>query len=546
MRTRFTDFLFSQKRNKKIGLLLGPTLFLVILLYPTPQGMENITKSKNLPPFSPQIALGTMIWMIIWWVTESIPLGLTGLLAPFIFVISGILSARQALSTFADPIIWIFISGFILAAAFHKWGLDKRIAYFFAMLYKGSNPQVAVLFIICLPAFLLTMAGSITVSAAILFPFVIAFLNTLNIPTSNYNSKNDSKHGKDNKDKDNKEQNQIPVSKQNDNNNGNYSEASFLALGQAATAGAMLFLISTAPNLIAKATVEEFVPGKTISFTDWFIIGSPQAIIGLLVSWAVIFLMMRPEFHSLPVSRHQFRSSLETIGKITREEKIILSILLSALILWVVPSILKSLINESQFGFYSGLIKMLITNIPESIPALLIILAIALIRPRRNAPLLTWDEMTRSVDWNVVILFGGGLVLGLGVESSGLASWIALELSSNFGTEFTSWSIFGISAILGFVMSYAASNTASAVIVCPLAATLAIGAGLNPIPPILAAALACSISSSIPSTTPPMAIIYSSKKVKISNMFKTGITSDLIRLVILLLLGPILIGLVFK
>lgn len=540
MGTKFTESPISHKRNKKIGLVLGPVLFLVILLYPTPKGMENITKSKNLLPLSPQIALGTMIWMVTWWVTESMPLGLTGLLAPFIFVISGILSARQALSTFADPIIWIFISGFILAAAFHKWGLDKRIAYFFAMLYKGSNPQVAVLFIICLPAFLLTMAGSITVSAAILFPFVIAFLNTLSIPTSNCNSKNDDTYGKDNK-----EQNQNPISKQN-NISSNYSEASFLALGQAATAGAMLFLISTAPNLIAKATVEEFVPGKTISFTDWFIIGSPQAVIGLLVSWAVIFLMMKPEFHSLPVNRCQFRSSLETIGKITREEKIILSILLSALILWIVPSILKSLNNESQFGIYSGLIKILINNIPESIPALLIILAIALIRPRRNAQLLTWDEMTRAVDWNVVILFGGGLVLGLGVESSGLASWIALELSSNFGTEFTSWSIFGISAVLGFVMSYAASNTASAVIVCPLAATLAIGAGLNPIPPILAAALASSISSSIPSTTPPMAIIYSSKKVKISNMFKTGITSDLIRLIILLLLGPILIGLVFK
>jgi sodium-dependent dicarboxylate transporter 2/3/5 len=227
MGTKFTESPISHKRNKKIGLVLGPVLFLVILLYPTPQGMENITKSKNLLPLSPQIALGTMIWMVTWWVTESMPLGLTGLLAPFIFVISGILSARQALSTFADPIIWIFISGFILAAAFHKWGLDKRIAYFFAMLYKGSNPQVAVLFIICLPAFLLTMAGSITVSAAILFPFVIAFLNTLSIPTSNCNSKNDDTYGKDNK-----EQNQNPISKQN-NISSNYSEASFLALGQA-------------------------------------------------------------------------------------------------------------------------------------------------------------------------------------------------------------------------------------------------------------------------------------------------------------------------
>jgi di/tricarboxylate transporter len=116
------------------------------------------------------------------------------------------------------------------------------------------------------------MAGSITVSAAILFPFVIAFLNTLNTPTSNCNSKNDNNHGKDNK-----EYNQNRISKQNNSNsniNSNYSEASFLALGQAATAGAMLFLISTAPNLIAKATVEEFIPGKTISFTDWLTSGS--------------------------------------------------------------------------------------------------------------------------------------------------------------------------------------------------------------------------------------------------------------------------------
>ena len=255
--------------------------------------------------------------------------------------------------------------------------------------------------------------------------------------------------------------------------------------------------------------------------------------------------MMKPEFHSLPVNRDHFRSSLEIIGKITREEKIVLSILISALILWIVPSILKSINSDSQFGIYSGLVGMLIKNIPESVPALLIILSIGLIRPRRNTQLLTWDEMTRAVDWNIVILFGGGLVLGLGIESSGLASWIGIELSSNFGTEFTSWSIFGISAILGFIMSYATSNTASAVIVCPLAATLAIGSGLDPIPPILAGGLACSISSSIPSTTPPMAIIYASKKVRISNMFKTGITSDLIRLAILIVVGPMLIGLVF-
>ena len=178
------------------------------------------------------------------------------------------------------------------------------------------------------------MTGSITASAAIVFPVVVAFINILNISTSNCNTKTGKDHNGS------KKEDQIPIPKQNDNSK--YSEAGFLALGQAATAGAMLFLISTAPNLIAKATVEEFVPGKTVSFTNWFIIGSPQAVIGLLVSWAVIFLMMKPEFHSLPVNRDHFRSSFEIIGKITREEKIVLSILISALILWIVPSILRS------------------------------------------------------------------------------------------------------------------------------------------------------------------------------------------------------------
>jgi solute carrier family 13 (sodium-dependent dicarboxylate transporter), member 2/3/5 len=123
---------------------------------------------------------------------------------------------------------------------------------------------------------------------------------------------------------------------------------------------------------------------------------------------------------------------------------------------------------------------------------------------------------------------------------------ILCKVIGTTGLLSNSSAIFAISAIMGFAMSYSASNTASAVITCPLAATLAMGAGLNPIPSIIAAALASSISSSIPSTTSPMAIIYSSRVVRISSMFKTGMVSDLIRLAILIIVGPILIGLVYK
>jgi sodium-dependent dicarboxylate transporter 2/3/5 len=561
---RLKSYIDTFKKKENMGLILGPLLFVVIIFIPTPQSMMEVNLEKPVSHLSPQIALGAMIWMVIWWVTECVPLGFTSLLAPFIFITSGILPVNEALTKFADPIIWIFISGFILAAAFQKCGLDERIAYRLATFYKGNNPKIATFFIASLPVFILSMTGSITASATIVFPFVVAFMKILNIPigATNTNDRGNVHKAASNNDvNDNTRQRNVGSK----DKRSKYAEATFLSLGQAATAGAMLLLISTAPNLIAKSTVEDFVPDETISFTDWFIIGTPHAIIGLLISWSIIFLIIKPEINSLSASYERFRTNLKRMGKITTEEKVVLSILFAALILWIVPSLLRSFYPDSVSGDSSETVDIVsilfynfAKNVPESVPALLIILAIGLIRIRKikvigekittattTYPLLSWNEMLKAIDWNIVFLFGGGLVLGLGIESSGLALWIGNQISDNAGANFTASGIFAISVILGFILSYAASNTASAVITCPIAASLAIGAGFNPIPPIIAAALGASISSAIPSTTPPMAIIYSSRAVSILNMFKTGMISDLLRLAILIFIGPMLIELVF-
>jgi sodium-dependent dicarboxylate transporter 2/3/5 len=263
---------------------------------------------------------------------------------------------------------------------------------------------------------------------------------------------------------------------------------------------------------------------------------------------------------SLPATRSQFKERLKNMGKMQREEMVVLGILLAARFLWTAPSLLRS--SGAAATFTSGnttattvpdLVKAFANNTTEAVPALMIIVAVALVRTGRNRPpLLKWEEMTKAVDWNIVLLFGGGLALGMGMEASGLADWIGLQISSLIvgGTATTtssiSWIVFAVSAIMGFAISYTASNTASAVITCPIAATIAIGAGVNPIPPIIAAGLACSISTAIPSTTPPMAIVYSSRVVRISSMLKTGIASDFVRLALLLLLGPPLISLILR
>lgn len=554
-----------------MGLILGPLLFVTVILVPTPQSMAKAAADKSLEAFAPQLALGTMVWMVVWWVTECVPLGITGLIAPLVFVISGILTIRDAVQNFADPIIWIFIAGFVLAAAFQKWGLDTRIAYSLALLYRGNNPRIAIFFVACLPVFLLTLTGSITASTTIVFPFLIAFMNILKIPVRSNDTGNNNKKSTDNDNSSSLPSGSSFAGAQEypqQKGRSKFAEASFLSLGQAASAGAMLLLISTAPNLVAKATVEEFVPegGQTISFADWFVIGTPHAIMGLLVSWFIIFLMIKPEIKSLPATINQFKESLKKIGKMQREEKAVLAILVAAMFLWTAPSLLRSSGPAATVGdgsVFSSLASAFAKNVTEAVPALMILVAVALIRVGRNRPpLLKWEEMTRAVDWNIVLLFGGGLALGMGMEASGLADWIGAQLSSSLiagaatttaaaaavaaNNSYMAWAVFAISAIMGFSLSYAASNTASAVITCPIAATLALGVGINPIPPIIAAGLACSISTAIPSTTPPMAIVYSSRVVRISSMLKTGLVSDFVRLALLLLLGPPLVSLILR
>src|SRR3990172_4415279 len=219
---------FRLLTRQKLGLALGPALFLLVVLLPVPASMRDAVPA-GMPTYAPQVALGTLLWLLAWWLTECAPLGITALLAPLLLSMAGIVDWKTALSSFTDPIIWIFIAGFVLAASFRKWDLDRRISVRLAGLYKGSNPKVAALFVCSLPVFLLTLTGSITASTSVVLPFLVAYLAMVGAKSGS-----------------------------------RYSEASTLALAQAATAGAMLLLISTPPNLIAKATAQQL--GQSLTF----------------------------------------------------------------------------------------------------------------------------------------------------------------------------------------------------------------------------------------------------------------------------------------
>ncbi len=502
--------MFRVLPRQTIGLYLGPAVFvllLVVLLNPEPPAMVDAARALGAADWAPVVAVATLLWVLIWWLTECVPLGLAALLVPLVFSSTGIVPWKAALGSFMDPIIWIFVAGFVLAAAFRKWDLDRRISVRLASLYKGTNPRVAAFFIACLPVFILTLTGSITASTSVVLPFLVAYLAMIG-------AKGGSR----------------------------FSAASTLALAQAATAGAMLLLISTPPNLIAKAALAQLPNGAAydLTFFDWLLVGTPQAFFGLLISWAVTFAFIKPEMKTLEVDQAKVAKARADLGPMSRGEKTVAALLVLAVSLWILPSAVK-IASESVPSLVS-FADTLDVLMPEAMPAVLVILAAGMLRVHKE-PVLRWKELVDGIDWNVVFLFGGGIALGLGLESSGFARWLASSVAAGLGSAATAWTIFAVSALLGFVLSYAASNTAAAVIGCPIAASLAIGAGVSPVGPVIAAALACSISSAIPSTTPPMAIVYSSGYVRIWDMFRVGMVSDLLRLGVLILTGPLFVSL---
>ncbi len=502
-------------QREKLGLALGPLFLIILLLLPPLPGTELVTQKFGVNPFSISVALGVLLWTATWWITECVPLGLAALIPPIVFGFVGIVDWKTSLMLFMHPIIWIFMAGFVFTKAFQKWGLDKRIALKLALLYKGDDPKLSAFFSVALPAFLLTFTGSITAATSIVFPIAIAYLATLG-------NQKDSK----------------------------FDEAVMLLLGQAATAGAMLLLISTPPNLIGKSVLEQSIldlvergllpqtfKDFSLSFFDWFIVGTPQAIIGLIIVWITVFWVLKPELGTVKIDREQMIENLRRLGSMSLQEKVVLSVFILTVILWIIPGLLLIVSNfMPEYKFLSSLVKKVL---PEAAPAALSIFLLGLIKIKEQN-ILTWEDIERGIDWNVVFLFGGGLALGKGLDSSGFSLWLGESIMSLTGNQLNVFTITFISAFLGFLITYPASNTASTVIAAPIASSISIAAGINPLPAVIATVLACSISSALPSTTPPMAIVYGSKKIKLINMFKLGMIADTLRLIVLLITIPYL------
>ena len=471
----------------KIGLYLGVALFVVMLLLPAPDGMSTIAWKTA----------AVAVLMAVWWITEAIPIAATALLPVVLFPILEIATIGNTTAPYANPLIFLFMGGFIIAIAMQSWNLHKRIALNIVS-FVGVKPSSIIIGFILASAFL-SMWVSNTATALMMLPIAISVLHIVN---RNRNGET------------------VTVT--------NFEIVLVLAIAYACNIGGIGTLIGTPPNALMAAFMFENY-NIEIGFAEWMLVGIPLVAIMLPLMYLLLSRIIYPvKLKELPGGKSVIQSQLEALGKMTAPEARVAIIFGGTALLWITRPLLTNYLpglSDAGIAVTAGVILFLLPNG---------------LRDGKN--ILMWKDL-KELPWGILVLFGGGLSLAMAITSSGLAAWIG-EAVSGLDALPLVLLLFLVIAIVVFLTEIT-SNTATAAAFLPILASTAIGIGQDPMLFVIPAAIAASCAFMLPVATPPNAIIYGSGKVTIPQMAKAGVLLNILVSVLLTLACYTLFAYVF-
>jgi sodium-dependent dicarboxylate transporter 2/3/5 len=463
--------------TKKIGLLLGPLLFFIIQFSPI-----TLVSAKA------DAVIAVAVWMVLWWVTETVNIAVTALLPLILFPLLKVMEIADVGANYGSPIIFLFFGGFVLALALEKVNLHKRIALNIVKL-TGTTPNKVVLGFMIATA-LMSMWISNTASTVVMLPIAISVIRLLI----------NDKDGFTKADK-------------------NFALSIMLGIAFAANAGGIATVIGTPPNSVLIGLLENQY-NIQISFLTWMSFGLPFSIIMVTAVYFVLVKLMFPcKDIVFTSSENVIDEEIEKLGKISKEEKRVLTIFAITVFLWIARTIINSV--------FPGL-KLSDTII--SLMGAVSLFAIPMNFKKGNF-ILQWKD-TEKLAWGILILFGGGLALAKGMDSSGLVALITDTIAAG---DFNSLATVSLLIILMLFMTELMSNVALVAVLAPVVAGIAIGLNIPILNVLIPVTMASSCAFMLPMATPPNAIVFASGYVKVNQMVRAGILLNLIAVGLLIL-----------
>jgi len=472
--------------RKKIGFFLGPLLFL--LAYFSPLLPQN-PKAHDL--------LSVFLLIVVWWVTECIPIPVTALLIPVFLTAFRICSVSEAFAPFTNPIIMLFLGSFVLARAMCVHGLDQRLAYS-VLSFKGiANKKTKILFALGLTSLFLSLWISNTATTAMMYPIALGVLDAF------------------------REDKQ-------ENKRSSFGVTLLLTLAYSASIGGIGTPIGSPPNLIAIGMLERLIDYR-VTFFQWMIIGS----LIMIPMYFVLFFLMKGKLGKDKKEPGKRKDVLSTAKKprsrLSLAQRNVLVAFSVTVFLWIFPGFVSLL-----WGREASLYIWFHDHFPESVAAIIgaSLLFFLPVRLKQGEFTLSLKEALH-IDWGTLLLFGGGLSLGFQMFETGLADAIGKFFISMGGSSASLTLITLLSVTFSVFLTELTSNTASANMLIPIIIAISNAASINPLPPVLGSAIGCSFAFMLPVATPPNAIIYGSGMIRLPQMMRIGFWLNLAGIIII-------------
>ncbi len=472
-----------------VGLVTGPALCMALAALPAPEGLGQ----------EAWLTAGVAIWMAVWWLTQAVPLAVTALLPVLLFPVLGVAKAADAAQAYAHPLVFLFLGGFVIALTIERWNLHRRVAIAIVSL-AGVRPDRLI------GGFMLATAGlsmwvSNTATTLMMVPIglsVVAFIEG---------------HRLDG----------VPPTPAQDR----FARSLLLAIAYAASIGGTATLIGTPPNAFLAGYLAQN-HGVDLGFARWMLLGIPLAGVMLLAAWLLLTRVLYPA-EGLDLARVAAGIAAEKahLAPPTRGEAMTAILFAAVALAWVFQPLIAEVVPVSDTAIaLTGAVAAF------AIPVDL----------KKREFLMDWDHAIH-LPWGILILLGGGFSLAEAIQTTGLAGWLGGLVAGGSHLPL----VLLLLAITGLVvfLTEITSNTATAAVFIPVAATLAVSMGFDAVTFAVPVALAASCAFMMPVATPPNAIVFAAGRLDVMHMCAAGIFLNLIATAMISGAALVLVPLVF-
>jgi solute carrier family 13 (sodium-dependent dicarboxylate transporter), member 2/3/5 len=477
---------------KKMGFVGGPLLFFVSLFFINP---TFISPGANK-------VIGLAIWIIVWWISEAVPISITAFLPLVLFPFMGVMKMSEAAAPYANPIVFLFFGGFLIALALEKHRLHERIALNLVKVTGTSGNGIILGFMVATS--FISMWISNTATAMMMLPIALSVINLLKSdPTSSHEN--------------------LPRGERN------FAIGLMLMVGYASSIGGIATIIGTPPNVVFAGLLDQFYHRK-LDFGKWMLIGLPLMVLILFAAyWIIVKLLFPNGIKKVRGSDELINEKLHHLGNLRKEEKFVMAIFLFTCLLWIFQQPINlffgsDVLNDTNVAMMGGLLMFVVP-----------------VNWKQMHFILQWQD-TERLAWGILFLFGGGLCLAQGLSNAGIIQVVGAKIAAQSSS--TQWLIFGLITV-SVLITELMSNVALVQIFIPVVFGIATNLGVDPLLLGIPVTIGASMAFMFPVATPPNAIIFSSGHMKVKHMMKAGALLNIVSIILIYIASQTLIKWVY-